>query len=112
VLIGTWNRPLAMLVSLTLGGAIVLWTGWVVFRRVRGEFEGVRAGVAVVWVVASAAFRAAWLGPVLGGGWELIVADYTLRDWEPWPVLLAWILVVPFVFPRALPPAPEAHDPR
>lgn len=105
VLLGTWDRPLAMLFSLIPGGAIVLWASWVLFRRIGDEFAGVRGRVAVVWGAASVTLRALWVGPLLGGGWDLIRADYASRNWEPWPVLLGWIVVSPFLFKSAARPA-------
>ncbi len=107
VLLGTWDRRLAMVLSLIPSGAIVLWASWMLFRRIGGEVAAVRGRVVLVWAVASAALRALWLGPVLGGGWNLVRADYSLSDWQPWPVLLGWIVVCPFLFRRKSRSLPE-----
>jgi hypothetical protein len=51
-----------------------------------------------VWGGASATFRALWVGAILGGGWDAVTADYALRDGQLWLVLLAVIVVSPFLF--------------
>jgi hypothetical protein len=109
-LLGTWDRRLAMVVCLLPSGAIVCWASWLLFRRIGTEFIGVRGRVALLWVGVSAAFRALWIGLALGGGWELVQADYRSSDWQPWPVLLGWIAVCPFLFRSRVPSSPAGSE--
>lgn len=51
--------------------------------------------VSVAWVVLSAAFRAMWIGLIIGSGWTGVTGDYDVRDGQPWAIVLGLIAAAP-----------------
>jgi hypothetical protein len=53
--------------------------------------------LSAVWVLLSVAFRALWIGIVIGGGWTGVTMDYHVWDGQPWTITLALIAAAPLV---------------
>jgi hypothetical protein len=53
--------------------------------------------LSATWVLLSAAFRALWIGIVIGGGWTGVTTDYHMWDGQPWTIIVALIAVAPLL---------------
>lgn len=53
--------------------------------------------LSALWVVLTIAFRALWLGVVVGAGWNGVALDYQVWDGKPGAVVVAVVAAAPFV---------------
>lgn len=53
--------------------------------------------VSGIWVLLSLAFRALWLGGVLGGGWSAITEDYRVWEGQPGLIVLGLVAAAPLL---------------
>lgn len=91
------NGSQALAAAGSIAGAAlgaVLAVSWLQRSEESSSWWGVLKLIAA-WVVLSAAFRAAWLGFVIGSGWSGVTGDYALEDGQPWPIVLGLIAVAP-----------------
>jgi hypothetical protein len=97
VWLGLWNRSVAGMLSVVPSAVVVFLVSRAVLAGSEGELDGLRGRMALVWGVASAVFRAVWVGVVLGGGQRAVVGDYTLAEGPAWLVLLGVIVLSPLI---------------
>ncbi len=55
--------------------------------------------LSLCWLAVSAAFRALWLGTLLGGGWKGVIDDLKVWETRPGLVILVLVALVPWFLP-------------
>jgi hypothetical protein len=104
------GRAGADVLSAMLGIAIVLLATRPFLRPLSGAPTGALIRVSLLWLVATVAFEFLFGHYVDGKSWSELAGDYAIWRGRLWPIVLAALVLAPFVWGRWLVRAPAPRS--
>ncbi|HET7551396.1 MAG TPA: hypothetical protein VFK04_08895 [Gemmatimonadaceae bacterium] len=100
-LVPSLGRRPADVASAAIGIAIILLVTMPFLRRTRDRSPGALARVSAIWLVLTVAFEFLFGHYVDGKSWAELAANYAIWRGNLWPIVLASLVLAPFVWGRS-----------
>ena len=101
VLVSSFSRTTADIMSAILGIIIILAITGLFFRRVTGISTSTLVGISLIWLVLTVAFEFIFGHYVDKKPWSELVQNYALWEGRLWPLVLLTLVLSPFIWTSA-----------